>query len=452
MKKTALVLLMVLAVGASGVWLGLRMASAPPGSLAVPEKPAKLAAAQSYVCPMHTHIVQDHPGNCPICGMDLVALKDASTAATNQIYVDTATQQKLGVQTAHAEIAELTHDIAAYGTLVADESAVLRIGPSADGVLMRLHVNRPGQRVERGQLLYELSSQEALDLQYEYIDIQGRGASAYKMAEERRAQNRKAIDEAGDPAAREQAVHNMQRSEEQVAAILRPLERDRERIGLRLMQIGFTDAMLDKLARDKQVLKTVPVRAPRACVVKEVIARPGMTVNHMTEILQCIDPSQAQIEIVLYADQLAWVEEGDALTLAFANGETLQTKLTGLHPLVDEATRTLKVRVPLTMKRPPNLGEYAQVTIHTTPRRVLSVPKTAVMRSGRGDFVMQSLGKGHFMPVKVATGIESAERVAIRSGLEPGDEVAVNGQFLLDAAASIADAAQRMRAAQQSAP
>lgn len=445
-------MLMVLAVGAGGVWIGLRMATTPPGSLAVSEKPAKLSAAQTYVCPMHAHIVQDHPGSCPICGMDLVAVKDASTAAANQIYVDTATQQKLGVQTARAEIAELTHDISAYGTLVPDESAVLRIGPSADGMLMRLYVNRPGQRVERGQLLYELSSQEALDLQYEYIDIQSRGASAYKMAEERHAQNRKTLEEANDVAAREQAERNMQRSDEQVDAILRPLERDRERIGLRLMQIGFTDAMLDKLAKDKQVLKTVPVRAPRACVVKEVLARPGMTVNHMTEILQCIDPSQAQIEIVLYQDQLQWIEEGDALTIDFAGGERIETRLTGLHPLVDEASRTLKVRVPLAMKRPANFGEYARVSIHTTPRQVLSVPKSAVMRSGRGNFVMQALGKGHFMPVEVATGIESAERIAIRDGLKAGDEVAVNGQFLLDAAASIADAAQRMRAAQPPAP
>jgi Cu(I)/Ag(I) efflux system membrane fusion protein len=65
---------------------------------------------------------------------------------------------------------------------------------------------------------------------------------------------------------------------------------------------------------------------------------------------------------------------------------------------------------------------------------------------------MQSLGNGHFMPVKVVTGIETAERVAIRAGLEAGDEVAVNGQFLLDAAASIADTAQRMRAARTPAP
>ena len=67
------------------------------------------------------------------------------------------------------------------------------------------------------------------------------------------------------------------------------------------------------------------------------------------------------------------------------------------------------------------------------------------MRSGRGNFVMRALDKGHFMPVAVTTGIESAERIAILEGLTEGDQVVVNGQFLLDAAASIADAAQRLK-------
>jgi Cu(I)/Ag(I) efflux system membrane fusion protein len=98
------------------------------------------------------------------------------------------------------------------------------------------------------------------------------------------------------------------------------------------------------------------------------------------------------------------------------------------------------------------VGEYVAVTLHATPRDVLSVPKSAVMRSGRADFVMRALDKGHFMPVEVMTGIETAERIAIRDGLDEGDQVAVNGQFLLDAAASLADTAQRMRVAPKPAP
>lgn len=454
MKRAVLVLLIALVVGAGGFWLGLRQASSPPGSVAILAQPARTAAGQAYVCPMHSHIVQDHPGICPICGMDMVVLKDAAGAAANQIYVDTATQQKLGVQLISAELATLTHDIPAYGTLVPDESAVLRITPNVDGLLTRLHVSRVGQRVARGQLLYEISSQEALNLQYEFIDILGRGVSVEEMTAARHEQNRKALLDARalDPAEREQTERGIRQSEAQLESILQPLRRDRERLSLRLRQIGFTDAMLERLAQNKRGLKEVPVRSQRACVVKELMARPGMTVGNMTEILLCVDPSQAWIEIVLYPDQLSWVQEGDAITMAFADGETIKAKLRGLHPLLDEATRTLRVRMPVALGRAPSFGEFAKVTIHATPREVLSVPKSAVMRTGRGDFVMRALGKGHFMPVKVLTGIETTERIAIRDGLEAGDQVAVNGQFLLDAAASIADTAQRMGAGNAPAP
>lgn len=448
MNKAVPLLLVALAVGAGGFWLGTRQAPAPPGAPDVLSPPAMTAAGQTYVCPMHSHIVQDHPGACPICGMDLVVMKDAAGAAAKQVHVDSATQQKLGVQLAKAELATLTHDIPVYGTLVADESAVLRITPNVDGLLTRLHVSRVGQRVERGQLLYEISSQEALNLQYEYIDILRRGLPTMNMAAERREENRARLEKARDldPAEREQVERGALQSEEQLRSILRPLERDRERVKLRLQQIGFTDAMLNRLAQNEKALGVVQARAQRACVVQAVMARPGMTVGHTTEILHCVDPAHALIELVLYPDQLDWVEEGDAVTLAFADGETVKTQLRGLHPLVDEATRTLRVRMPVTLSRAPRLGEFAQVTIHATPREVLSVPKSAVMRSGRGDFVMRALDKGHFMPVKVVTGIETAERIAIRDGLKAGDPVAVNGQFLLDAAASIADTAQRMRA------
>lgn len=443
---------LALAVGGLGYWLGGRQAASPGHAHPQPALPAIAPAAQTFVCPMHPHIAQDHPGACPICGMDLVAMKDASGAEARQIHVDAATQQKLGVRLAHAEVVALTHDIATYATLVPDKTSVLRITPNVEGLLTRLHLHQIGQRVARGQLMFELSSQEALALQYEYLDIRRRAQPALQMVDERRAQNRGLIEQArqsGDAAELERAERGARDSEDQLAAILRPMARDRERLALRLKQIGFSDAQLEDLLKTGRAHATVAVRAPHDCVVQAVMVRPGMSVDAMTEIVQCVDPSTAQLEIVLYPDQIGWVEAGNAVTIRFADGSTLKTRLGPLPPLLDEATRTLRVRMPLTGGHSPLLGEFAQVTLHTTPREVLAVPKSAVIRSGRGDFVMRALDKGHFMPVEVATGLESATHVAIRDGLDAGDAVAVNGHFLLDAAASIADTVQRMRAGQK---
>lgn len=441
MKHILITLLVALAMAAIGYGIGQRQA-APP---AMPEALTQMAK-QAYVCPMHAHIVFDHPGTCPICGMDLVAAGAATDAAASQIHVDTATLAKLGVRLASAEETEMTQDIVSHATLVPDESAVLRITPNVEGVLTRLHVHRIGQRIAPGQVLYEISSHDALAVQYEYIDNLRRGAPARKMADDRRAQNRQLLEEAGQEAgAREQAERSVRQSEEQLASILQPLQRDHERATLRLRQMGFTESMLATLAASGKALASIPARASRGCVVKEILARPGMQVGAMTEILSCVETTHAALELALYPDQLAWVREGDAMTIAFEDGTTLKTRLSGLNPMTDNATRTVRARVPVALGRAPVLGEYATVTVHAAPRRVLSVPRSAVMRTGRGNFVMRALGNGHFMPVQVTTGIESSDRIAIREGLEAGDQVAVNGQFLLDAAASIAESAQRMQ-------
>lgn len=442
MKQILTTLLLALAVGTVGYYIGLGQKE----TLAPIPCKAGEATKQAYVCPMHPHIVQGHAGTCPICGMDLVVAGGVGNLST-QIHVETATQHKLGVRLARAERATMTHDIRTHATMVPDEGAVLRITPNVDGVLSKLHVDRVGQRVAAGQVLYEISSPEVLPLQYEYIDILRRGASAIKMTEDRRAQNAKAILDASEqePLLREQVARGVRQSEEQLESILQPLRRDRERMTLRLRQIGFTDDMLARLERDRQALITVPARAQRACVVQEVLARSGMQIGHDTEVLSCVDTSRAWLEIALYPDQLSWVREGDAITVELEGSAPIKSKLSGINPVLDHATRTARARLPIVFERAANLGEYAAVTIHAAPRQMLSVPKSAVIRTGRGNIVMRAMGHGHFMPVEVSLGIESADRIAIRDGLLEGDEVVVNGQFLLDAAASIADAAQRLK-------
>ena len=80
----------------------------------------------------------------------------------------------------------------------------------------------------------------------------------------------------------------------------------------------------------------------------------------------------------------------------------------------------------------------------------MAVPSTALIRTGKGDAVMLSLGNGHFLPTSVRTGLEDGDQVEIVDGLQPGADVVVNGQFLLDAAASMSSAAQRMQTSTES--
>ena len=435
MKRIFPVLLLVGITLGGGFWLGQRNNNAATQTAAT--------VRQIYVCPMHSHIVQDHPGTCPICGMDLVQAGQSETGA--KIYVDTSTQQKFGVRLASAERGSLAREIHSYATLIANAGAMQRITPTVNGLLVKLYAERPGQRIAAGEPLYEIFSQELLQLQNEYVDYFKRRNQSLISAEETRARNRQMLENlhGQDKSGLEQIEKGMKQTEEQVNSILQPMTRDGERLTGRLKFAGFSAAMLQQLADKRKILETVTISAQRACTVIEVSARAGMAVSATTDIVSCVDANRAWLEVVFYPDQVGHLREGDTIQVQFSDGERMQTRLTGLSAMSEGEARTLRARIPVKLSAGRQLGDYADVTLLSTQLIALSVPLSAVMRTGRGDYVMRALGNGHFMPQKIVTGMSNNDRIEIIEGLEAGDNVAVNGQFLLDAAASIADAAQR---------
>jgi membrane fusion protein, copper/silver efflux system len=445
MKRIFPILLLAAITLGAGYWLGQRNDTATKLPDSISSAPAV------YVCPMHSHIVQDHPGTCPICGMELV--QSGQNASGTQIHVDSATRQKFGVRLATAELGPLARETHTYATLIADANSVQRITPTVDGVLVKLHAARPGQRVAAGEPLYEIFSQELLQLQNEYIDYFKRRSQSLQSAEETRSRNRQMLESmhGQDPAGREEIAKGMRQSEEQINAMLLPMSRDGERLTARLRLAGFSDAMLQQLISKGHAQATVTIRAQHACTVSEVSARAGMSVSAMSDILSCNESGRAWLDVVFYPGQAAHVNEGDSLQVEFTDGEKMQTRLTGLSAISEGEARTLHARIPFKLTPGRQLGDYAEVTVEGSPFTALSIPASAVIRSGRGNFVMRALDNGHFMPQEIEAGITSADRIVIRNGLEAGDKVAVNGQFLLDAAASIADAAQRYQQSKGSA-
>ncbi len=449
MGKTAVVVLAVLIVaGAAGYWIGQKHPFQTPMPVAASAE-SRVAAPKHkvFVCPMHSQIVQDHPGTCPICGMSLVESGTSDDhAEAGLMHVDTATQQKMGVTLASARMQTLAREIRTYATVIPDESALHPITPTVDGVLVKLNAAQTGQHIGRGQLLYEIESPELIQLQHEYIDYLIRRQQTLNAAERQREQNRRAQENTQDTdaAGREQLARSIQQSEDQIRAMLQPMQRDGVRLTTRLKFAGVTEAMLATVAKTGKAFTVVPVKTQQACLVKEIGARPGMVVSAMTPIVTCVDDARVWLEVAVFPDQMSFIRAGDALSVRLEDGTQIKTTLANISDIVDPTTRTVRARFPVS-GRHLRIGEYASVTIQAAPRQALAVPRSAVMRNGDGDFVMRAMQPGHFMPAQVTTGIETDDQVEIRSGLEAGDTVVVNGQFLLDAAASIADAAQRLK-------
>src|SRR3569832_860132 len=124
-----------------------------------------------WVCPMHPNILQDHPGSCPICGMDLVETGAAHDHRTAGIQVDTALQQRMGMRLADVTTHRMNRAVHTYGNVGIDETSLYSISPKIDGWIRKLHVSAPGQQVTAGQILYEIYSPELVQRQREFIEL-----------------------------------------------------------------------------------------------------------------------------------------------------------------------------------------------------------------------------------------------------------------------------------------
>jgi Cu(I)/Ag(I) efflux system membrane fusion protein len=393
-----------------------------------------------WVCPMHPHVISDHPGVCPICGMDLVEMEqpDTSQPGTSRpgtsrpehgVHLNTATQQRLGVRLAAAKWQTLSQDIQTYGNVAADESLIFNLSAKIEGVIRKLHVSSVGQQVQAGQVLYEIYSPELIKLQQEFI----------ALLQEKDRLSKKMLSEDAHISGQGMTAYEMMELGENTTKRIVYIEK--------FLYVDAGNELVEELNRTYRPRDVVEVRAPQSGFVTKIEVHEGSSVKPMDNLLSFADLSHVWIDVTLYPDQLAWVKNGDEVTVKLPQPNTLEikTRLQFIAPMVDSATHTVQARLRVSnAKNLLLIGSFLDVIIQAKPHKALAVPRSAVMRTGKGDLVMLAEGSGYFTPVKVETGIETTDSIEITAGLHAGDQVAVNGQFLLDAAASMSDTAQRL--------
>ncbi len=346
-----------------------------------------------YVCPMHPKIIKDAPGDCPICGMDLVEKRlDPMTGKHPEVGLTPAVIQTLGVRTAEAERGTLWKFIKTVGRIEYDETRLAHVHPRASGWIESLDLRAEGEPVDAGQQLAELYAPDILSAQVDFLLAQDR------------------------PAAR------------------RRVDEDKARNILRLLDVP--DDVIRDIERSGEPRNRIPVRAPISGIVTRMTARDGMYVTESSEMFSIADLSRVWVLVDVYEHQIDWVREGleAKMTMPARPGRSWSGRVDYLYPELDPETRTLTVR--LVFDNPdralkPNM--FADVAIYGGPKHeVLKVPAEAVIVTGERESVVKALGDGRFQPVDVVTGMWRGGEVEILSGLEPGDRVVVSGQFLID--------------------
>ncbi|MFV2055845.1 MAG: efflux RND transporter periplasmic adaptor subunit [Thiohalomonadales bacterium] len=350
-------------------------------------------ADPNYICPMHPSVVTTDPnGICPICGMDVVLVENAGESGL--VTLTPTVMNSLGVRTAKVKRRTLYRKIDSVGYINVDENNIRVVTLRTEGWVERLVVKTAGEHVTKGQLLFEIYSPILVNAQDEYV----------------------------------QALRHKNK-------LLLGASRER------LLALGVSKEQIDELKISKKVEHLVKIFAPQSGIIAELNVREGMHVSPSQNIVNLVDLSSVWLLVDVFERQASWVKKGQRAeaTLPFMPGRSWEGMVEYIYPSLDATTRSLKVRLRfdnLKEELKPNM--YADVSIYAKPKKkVLAIPREALIRTGKEKRVIVALGGGRFMPMSVQVGMETDSKVEILSGLAEGDEVVTSSQFLIDSEASL---------------
>ncbi|WP_068544739.1 efflux RND transporter periplasmic adaptor subunit [Thalassotalea crassostreae] len=362
-----------------------------------------------WVAPMDANYRRDKPGKSPM-GMDLVPVyandNSGSDEEAGMVTISPSVVNNLGVRTATAKMQKPERNITTVGYVTYDENNLLQVNPRIEGWIEKLYVKAVGEFVTKGQPLYDIHSHELVNAQEEFL-----------LALQR---NNKRLIEA---------------TENRLIALQVPL------------------AEIQRLKTSRKLKQNLTFYAPKSGVIESLSIREGYYVQPNKGILVIGDLTNVWVNVEVYERQASLVNVGDdvTMTLDYIPGRKWLGKVDYVYPELSEKTRTLVVRLKFNNvdgKLKPNM--FAQVTINSSKdNELLMIPREALIRTGKQDRVVLSLGSGRFKSVEVIAGQVINGHVEILSGLSEGEEVVSSAQFLLDSESSKSSDFKRMASHQK---
>ena len=400
------------------------------------------AAAIQYHCPMHPEVVREGPGECPVCGMRLVAMgaaeaqvpahreiafyrnpmdpsvhsptpmkdemgmdyvpvyKDELGAAAPvpglaEVTIDPSYQRLIGVRTVEVAEGPVGGGWTAPAKVAVDETRVRKVSTKTGGFVDKLFVDFVGKPVKKGQPLFALYSPDLYSAQQDL-------ALAVKSKAALGADGGALVEAA------EQRLRLWDVPESEIA---------------RIAQGG---------APAREIVFASPVSGvvTAKSVVQGARLQPGDTPFEVTDL------SGVWVLADAYAADLPNLSVGAAasFTSPALPGKTYAGRVAFLDPVLDPQTRTAKVRLafpnPKGELRPETFG---QASFAGSARRGLRIPFDAVLDDGARQVVCVDRGEGRFSPRQVELGVRDGDGVEVKQGLEAGERIADKASFLLDA-------------------
>lgn len=362
--------------------------------------------ATIWTCSMHPQIRMDHPGKCPICGMDLIPLKDEQNSdeavSPDEIQITDAAMKIADIQTMMVKKAYPDKEVYLLGKVKPDERNIAELTARFGGRIEKLFVNFTGQQVKKGERLASIYSPDMLSAQKELLEAQDYKQSNpdfYKAARNK----------------------------------------------LKLWDL--TDAQINQIEKKGEVQTNFDILSPITGTITKRNVSEGDYVKEGSGLFQVTDLSKVWVMFEAYESDLPWIKMGDKVnfTVKSMPGKNFTGKISFIDPTIDPKTRVAKIRVEAR-----NSGEilkpemFANGIVTSTiagNKKDLMIPKTAVLWTGKRSVVYVKVTEQKqptFKYREIVLGPAAGDFYVVSDGLKVGEVIAVNGVFKIDAASQLA--------------
>ncbi|MDF2152913.1 efflux RND transporter periplasmic adaptor subunit [Vibrio sp. CAU 1672] len=349
-----------------------------------------------WVAPMDPNYKRDKPGKSPM-GMDLIPVYAEDLAGNNDkpgtVSIDPAVENNLGVKTTQVTSEPLSPRIETVGYIAFDESLLWQTNVRVAGWVEKLSINAVGEKVKKGDVLFTLYSPELVKAQEELLNAYRTGRNGLvKGATER------------------------------------------------LLTLGVDRAQVQAIARRGKASQTIEIKAPADGVIASLNVREGGYLSPAQAVISAGPLDHVWVDAEVFERQAHWMKAGSnaTMTLDAIPGNEWQGVVDYVYPILDPKTRTLRVR----LKFPNPKGElkpnmFANIALQPmTDDAVLTIPKSAVIRSGGMTRIVLAEGQGKYRSARIEVGREAGDRIEVLQGLKANDRIVTSAHFMLDSESS----------------
>ena len=354
-----------------------------------------------WTCSMHPQIRREEPGDCPICGMELIPLTSSyDTLDPGAIGISEAAVKLADIQTSVVTRGTASTEIRLYGKIQSDETRIITQPAHIPGRIEKLYVNFTGDQILTGQPLALIYSPELITAQQEILEAAEMTSQPFLL----------------------QAAKQ------------------------KLKEWKLTDNQIEQIISSGSVTPYFKVEAGENGIVIQKFVNPGDYVTQGQSLFEIADLSKVWVVFDAYESDLAWIKLGDRIdfNVEALPGKTFSGKVSFIDPVLDNISRVARVRIEVSNAEgllKPNMfvTGFAQSSVSGS-KNELMIPRSSVLWTGKRSIVYEKLqgNEPAFKMREIVLGPTVGDFYVVAEGLEEGQEIVTHGTFSVDAAAQLA--------------